>query len=133
MAIVYRTDDGSRWGAGKGSNLAPAEVDVNFWEVVQRLVSLETNPTAAISIDDVTVAGNQMTVHLTDGSTRGPFTLPTAQWRWTGAWRTATVYFINDIFSLPVRSIQSPSVTPATQRPSTRTPSRAPGTSTTCC
>ena len=99
MAIVYRTDDGARWGAGKGSNLAPAEVDVNFWEVVQRLVSLETNPPAAISVDDVTVAGNQLTVHLTDGSTRGPFTLPTAQWRWTGAWRTATVYFVNDIFS----------------------------------
>jgi hypothetical protein len=74
-------------------------VDVNFWEVVQRLVSLETNPPAAISVDDVTVAGNQLTIHLTDGSTRGPFTLPTAQWRWTGAWRTATVYFVNDIFS----------------------------------
>jgi len=99
MAIVYRTDDGARWGAGKGSNLAPAEVDVNFWEVVQRLVSLETNPPSAVSIDEITVAGNQMTVHLTDGSTRGPFTLPTAQWRWTGAWRTATVYFVNDIFS----------------------------------
>jgi hypothetical protein len=42
MAIVYRTDDGARWGAGKVSNLAPAEVDVNFWEVVQRLVSLKT-------------------------------------------------------------------------------------------
>ncbi len=99
MSIVYRTDDGARWGAGKGSNLTPAEVDVNFWEVIQRLVSLETNPPSAVSIDDITVAGNQMTVHLTDGSTRGPFILPTAQWRWTGAWRTSMVYFVNDIFS----------------------------------
>jgi hypothetical protein len=43
--------------------------------------------------------GNQITVHLTDGSSHGPFTLPTAQWRWTGSWRTSTVYFVNDIFS----------------------------------
>ena len=99
MSIVYRTDDNTRWGAGKGSNLSPHEVDVNFWDVIQRLVSLETNPPAAISIDTITVAGNQMSIHLTDGSTRGPFTLPTAQWRWTGAWRTSTVYFVNDIFS----------------------------------
>src|SRR4029078_13260120 len=99
MAIVYRTNDGARWGAGKGSNLAPAEEDVNFWEVVQRLVSLETNPPSAVRIDEITVAGNQMTVHLTDGSTRGPFTLPTAQWRWTGARRAGTVFFRHDILS----------------------------------
>jgi hypothetical protein len=99
MSIVYRTDDVARWGAGKGSNLTPPEVDGNFWEMIQRLIALETNPPSAVSIDDITVAGNQMTIHLTDGSTRGPFTLPTAQWRWTGAWRTSTVYFVNDIFS----------------------------------
>src|SRR5204862_7564560 len=85
-------------GAGHGTHLPPAKVDVNFWGISQRLVSLETNPPSAVSIDSITVAGNQMTVHLTDGSTRGPFTLPTSQWRWTGAWRTATVYFVNDIF-----------------------------------
>jgi hypothetical protein len=34
---VYRTDDVARWGAGKGSNLTPAEVDVNFWGIIQRL------------------------------------------------------------------------------------------------
>ena len=27
---VYRTDDNSRWGAGKGSNLTPTEVDLNY-------------------------------------------------------------------------------------------------------
>ena len=61
MGIVYRTDDNARWGAGKGSNLTPAEVDLNFWEVIERLVALETDPPTAISIDDVSVAGNQMT------------------------------------------------------------------------
>lgn len=34
---VYRTDDNARWGAGKGSNLTPAEVDLNFWGVIQRI------------------------------------------------------------------------------------------------
>lgn len=99
MGIAYRTDDNSRWGAGKGSNLTPAEVDLNFWEVIERLVALETDPPTAISIDTVSVAGNQMTIHLTDGSARGPFALPTAQWSWTGPWRAATIYFVNDIFS----------------------------------
>jgi hypothetical protein len=130
---VYRTDDVARWGAGKGSNLTPAEVDVNFWDVIQRLVSLETSPPTAVSIDTITVAGNQMTVHLTDGSTRGPFTLPTSQWRWTGGWRTATVYFVNDIFSFDgaIYRVAVSHTSDATA--SIRTRSQVPAMSTTCC
>lgn len=99
MGMTFRTDDGTKWGAGKGANLDPVEVDENFWEVMERLTDLETNPPAAISIDSFEVNNNQMTIHMTDGSTQGPFTIPTAEWHWTGEWRTNTVYLINDMFS----------------------------------
>lgn len=99
MGMTFRTVDGAKWGSGKGANLDPVEVDENFWELMLRLDALETNPPAAISIDSIEVDLNQMTIHLSDGSSQGPFTLPTSQWQWTGAWRTNTVYFINDIFS----------------------------------
>lgn len=97
MGMTFRTP--GAWGAGKGANLDPAEVDENFWELMLRLVAIETNPPAAISIDAITVDGTVMTVHLSDGSTQGPFTLPTSQWQFTGQWRVSTVYFVNDIFS----------------------------------
>jgi hypothetical protein len=96
---VYRTDDGGRWGTGKGSNLTAAEVDVNFWDIIQRILNLENNPPVAVSIRDFTVVGNQLTINMTDGSTKGPFTIPTSQWRWTGPWSPNTAYGINDIFS----------------------------------
>jgi hypothetical protein len=41
---VYRTDDKARWDAGKGSNITPAEVDLNFWGVIQRLISDRDQP-----------------------------------------------------------------------------------------
>lgn len=97
MAMTFR--DAGAWGAGKGGNLDASEVDENFWELMLRLDELEANPPAAVSVDSIEVNANQMTIHLTDGSSQGPFTLPTSQWHWTGAWRTNTVYFINDLFS----------------------------------
>jgi hypothetical protein len=96
---VYRTDDDSRWGTGKGSNLAPHEVDQNFWDIIQRIVDLENNPPDAVSIRDFSVSGNQLTIHMTDGTDKGPFTIPTSQWRWTGPWSPNTAYSVNDIFS----------------------------------
>jgi hypothetical protein len=97
MGMTFRTV--GAWGSGKGADLVAAEVDENFWELMQRLTALETNAPAAVSIDTIEVNANQMTIHLTDGSTQGPFTLPTSEWHWTGAWRTNTVYFVNDLFS----------------------------------
>ena len=39
--MLYRTEDPARWGVGKCVNLTPAELDGNFWELAERLVSVE--------------------------------------------------------------------------------------------
>lgn len=75
MAITYRTD--GDWGTGKGSNLTAAEVDENFYDHEERIAALEaTGGTDGVGISNITQSGTQLTVHLTDASTLGPFTLP---------------------------------------------------------
>ncbi len=89
---TYRTDDALRWGTGKGANLAPAEIDLNFWDLDQRVDALEANPAEPVEIASITATGTQMTVHMDDGTTHGPLTLPTAVLRYRGDWTAATVY-----------------------------------------
>ncbi|TCN30352.1 hypothetical protein [Sinorhizobium americanum] len=74
MTIIYRT--AGAWGAGKGSNLTPDEVDENFYDHEQRIAEMEENPPSPVEISNITQAGNTITVHMSDGSTFGPFNLP---------------------------------------------------------
>lgn len=94
MPITYRTT--GAWGAGKGGNLTPGEVDANFFDIIQQLASLNTGPTPA-EIENITVSGNQLTFILDDARTFGPYTLPTASMRWRGDWVAATAYQVNDL------------------------------------
>lgn len=87
--IVFRTNDGGRWGTGKGANLTPQEVDLNFWELLSRLTVVEGSVTRSIS--SVTVSGSQMTIHYTD-ATSDTITLPYATFVWKGEWLPATLY-----------------------------------------
>jgi hypothetical protein len=80
------------WGAGKGSNLTPAEIDENFSELVQRLGEIENSPPSAVSIASISMVANQITFLMTDGSQQGPFTLPTAIWQDAGEWLPLTFY-----------------------------------------
>lgn len=83
--VIFRTTDGTRWGAGKGANLTPTEVDRNFWALHERMTDLELYPIQPLEIESIDVVGNQMTITLSDGVTIfGPFTLPTAAFNWTG-------------------------------------------------
>lgn len=84
MAIVYRT--AGAWGAGLGVNLSPAQVDNNFYELVTRVVALESSGIQPNNIASVTVVGSQMTIFMEDASTFGPFTLPIAMLHWRGEW-----------------------------------------------
>ena len=99
--MLYRTQDLARWGAGKGSNLLPVEVDENNWEIEGRLQSVEAAALeAANGIANVTVTGSQMTVYLEDGTALGPFTLPTAMIRYRGDWTVSTVYSELDLVAV---------------------------------
>lgn len=92
MTITYRLT--------KGSALTATEFDNNFHDLDDRMVTQEAL-TVGVGISSITVSGNQMTVHMTDSSLQGPFTLPTLDWStlWKGVWLPSTVYAAGDIIS----------------------------------
>jgi hypothetical protein len=94
---TYRTTDPGQWGTGKGSPLSANEGDQNIWDIVQRLEELETNPPVAVGIASITATATALTVHLTDGSEQGPFTLPTAMFNDTGEYIKGFLYYPNDL------------------------------------
>jgi hypothetical protein len=96
MTLTYRNV--GPWGAGKGSNLDPSEVDQNFYDLAQAIVALQSNTLAAANgIASVTVAGSQFSIFLTDGTELGPFTIPVLRFRWRGEWTGNTSYSELDV------------------------------------
>ena len=91
MPITYVTGSD-----GVGRPLTAAEVDANFSTLETGLQGLLDTP-PGVSIDTITVSGRYMTVELSDGSTRGPFALPYAIWRYRGAWVGFEGYFEMDV------------------------------------
>lgn len=90
--LIFRTTDMAKWGAGKGSNLTPSEVDLNFWDHEERITELEDNPPVADQIDNITQDGSTFTIHLQSGATFGPFQLPLATFHWAGDFAEGTSY-----------------------------------------
>jgi hypothetical protein len=90
MSIVYRYI--------KGSNLTAAEVDGNF-QTVEAQIAAKAAQGAGIA--SVTLVPNDMLqFQLTDHSYLPPVgPLPTAQYRFRGAWTPSTPYLVNDTFS----------------------------------
>lgn len=100
---IFRTV--GAWGAGKGSNLTAGEVDGNFWALLQRLVAVEDDPPEPNNISNIQVVGNQMKIFLEDATVFGPFTLPTALFRWQGEWQDATDYDALDLVTVAGRGV----------------------------
>jgi hypothetical protein len=98
MDLTFRTL--GAWGAGKGANLAPSEVDNNFWELAQAIVDLTANPALPVGIASIAVSGTQMTITLTDGTVLGPWTLPVLTFRWRYEWQPSTSYAVLDVFTV---------------------------------
>lgn len=99
MAIVYRTP--GAWGTGKGTNLTNVEVDENFWQLVLRLIAIETNPPTAIGIANIQVIGSQFKIILDDATEFGPYALPIAQFKYRGDWQNDMTYFPFDNVTVP--------------------------------
>lgn len=97
--ITFRTD--GPWGAGKGSNLTPVEVDENFHALNEEITDLTENGPEPVGIADFIVNGQQFTVVLTDATVLGPFLLPIAVWRWAGEWQSGVTYEPLDVFAAP--------------------------------
>ena len=97
--LIFRTDDGTKWGSGKGSPLRPDEVDNNFWTVLAAIINLQDNPVQPYQISNIVVSGNTMTIELSDSvTTFGPFILPVAMFNFTGAYVGNFDYEANDLF-----------------------------------
>ena len=74
--LRYRTT--GPWGSGSLDDLPPEHIDENFFTLDERVVTIEALPPPAAGIDYFIIEGDQLTVVMTDASTRGPYTLPTA-------------------------------------------------------
>ena len=96
VALKYRTDDNSQWGAGLGRDLNPEEIDQNFYDVETRLEAVEQNPVLPNEIEAISVDGNRMTITMADHTTFGPYTLPQAAFRFTGAFQPNHDYKLYD-------------------------------------
>lgn len=90
MAIIYRT--AGTWGAGKGSPLTAEEIDNNFFELLERAADLSENPAQPVNIESIEMNGTSFLVNMTDATTRGPFQLPVAYFKWRGEWQPNTEY-----------------------------------------
>jgi hypothetical protein len=94
MAYIWRTT--GPWGISVGRDLAPAEVDGNFWQAVQ---DIQSKAAQGVGISNFVVHGDQMTVVLTDHTLLGPYTLPTVQLSFQGEWQPNTGYLVNNIIT----------------------------------
>lgn len=92
MAIRFVTTDALKWGTGEGSPHTAAQADNNFWELLQRIVELETNPIEGLGIESFSLVGNQLTITMTDATTRGPFTVPVVVPAPKGEWQPLFTY-----------------------------------------
>ena len=99
MAVVYRTD--GAWGSGLGRVLTAAEVDGNFWSLVQRVLALETTPVTAVSIESIDYASGGITINLNNGDSFGPFLLPVATMNYRDMWTNNTLYHYLDLVNVP--------------------------------
>lgn len=100
MALIYRTTDLAKWGAGIGANLIASQVDNNIWELATRIVELETNPALPVGIANVVASNSQFIIVLTNGVELGPFTLPVAVFGMRDEWLPATQYLKFNVFTV---------------------------------
>jgi len=100
VTITYCETDpvSARW-VGVNRLLTSFEVDFNFYQHDQRISTLETNAHTTVSIDNITLHGDELMFTMTDSTTRGPFTIPIATFRDRGAWAPSTPYSVNDVFT----------------------------------
>jgi hypothetical protein len=96
MPIVYVTS--GAWGAGTGTPNSAAQVDGNFYDLDQRVVSLNADLAEGKRIDTVTYTSKSMTFHFTDGTSQ-VIPLPIASLTFVGEWTNTTTYIRGNMIS----------------------------------
>ncbi|MEL6061838.1 MULTISPECIES: carbohydrate-binding protein [unclassified Methylobacterium] len=87
--------------ANKGAPLTAPEADGNIQNLDSRVTTIEQQGLTATGIAQVTFdpVENTLLVTLTDGTTYGPYALPSAPFTPRGAWVAGTAYRANDLVS----------------------------------
>lgn len=88
------------WGSGLARPLTAAEADGNVQTLRTAVQNLIDNPVEGVSVSNITVSGRQLTFHMSDSTTKGPFTLPIAYPRWRGEWESLGSYAVFDIVTV---------------------------------
>lgn len=96
--VAFRTTDNAKWGDGKEARLTKVEIDTSLWNLLVRIIAIEDAPVVPTEISSVTLNGSQLTFHMSNGATFGPFTIPIAVMRFRGDWAPATVYYQVELF-----------------------------------
>jgi hypothetical protein len=94
MGYTFRTS--GPWGPGIGEDLDAAQIDANFWQAIQDIAEKAVQ---GVGIANFVVAGNQMTVVLTDHTLLGPYVLPIAMLVFQGEWAPEIYYAANSIIT----------------------------------
>jgi hypothetical protein len=94
MGITYRTD--GPWGPGLSEDLSPAQVDGNFWQLVQDITAKAVQ---GVGIANFVVSGTEMTVVLTDHTLLGPYELPVSNISFGGEWQPDFPYVANTVIT----------------------------------
>jgi hypothetical protein len=103
MPVVYR--DNGTWGSGLLADLSAPDIDGNFWTLVSEIADIQATIGSGsyAGIDYFTIEGDQLYVTLTDHTTLGPYTFPTAAWDAGPGpavqfWAASTAYAVNAVF-----------------------------------
>jgi hypothetical protein len=99
MAITYVTD--GDWGTGTGTPNTASKVDENFWTLWQAIQDAVSSAPQPVEISNFEVNGSQLMVYMSNGSSFGPFTLPTATFQFRGDYVPGETFYELDIITVP--------------------------------
>lgn len=101
MTITYRT--AGPWGAGQGADLTAAQVDTNFYDLLQQITTLSADIPDGVLIDTadpVDVQPAFFKFNFTDSSQSEPIPLPVATFVPAGEWANSTPYARNNVITV---------------------------------
>ena len=117
MTIVYVTS--GAWGAGTGTPNSAPQVDGNFYDLDQRVVSLNADLAEGKRIDHMTYTSNSMTFVFTDGTSQ-VIPLPIATLTLVGEWMNSHTYLRGNmvtVHSLGIFQVLQDHLTPPPPAP----------------
>lgn len=93
MTITYRT--AGPWGSGQGADLTAAQVDTNFYDLVQQIATVVADLPDGVLIDSsdpIEASASFFKFNFTDGTQSAPIPLPVATFTPAGEWTNSTPY-----------------------------------------